>query len=53
MAGVIVRDGGMVRSWRGVDGTNTGSEDGGRGNIEGARVDAGSVGVAINVARSR
>ena len=49
-AGVTVEDGGVVGSWRGVGGARKGSGDGGRGSTEGARVDAGSLGVAFDVA---
>ena len=47
--GLTVRDGGMVGSGRGFSGSSTGGGCGGRGSTEGARVDAGSVGVEINV----
>ena len=52
-AGVTVGDGGVVGSVRGVGCDITGSGDGGRGRTEGARVDVGSVGVAMDVAKSR
>ena len=49
-AGVTVRYGGVVGSGRGVGGASTGGGDGGRVRTEEARVDVGSVGVAIDVA---
>ena len=49
-AGVTVRYGGVVGSGRGVGGASTGGGDGGWGSMEGARVDAVSVGVEIDVA---
>ena len=49
-AGVIVGDDGVVVSMRGVGGASTGGGDGGWGSMEGARVDAVSMGVEINVA---
>ena len=50
-AGFTVGDGDLVRSGRLVDGSSTGGGDGGRGSMEGARVYAVSVGVAIDVAK--
>ena len=52
-AEVNVWDGGVVGSRRGVGGAITGGGDGGRGSMEGARVDAGSVGLAIDVEKYR
>ena len=50
-AGVTVRYGGVVGSGRGVGGARKGGGDGGSGSTEGARVDAGSLGVAFDVAK--
>ena len=50
-AGVTVGDGRVVGSGREVGAVSTGGGDGGRVITEGARVDAGSVGVAIDVAK--
>ena len=51
VAGVTVVDGCVVGSGIGVGGANTGGGDGGRGSTEGARVNTGSVGVVIDVAK--
>ena len=50
-AGVTVRNFGVIRSRKGVGGASIVSGDGGRVSTEGTRVDAGSVGVAIDVAK--
>ena len=44
-AGFTVGGGDVVGNVRGFGGASTGGGDGGRGSTEGARVDAGSVGV--------
>ena len=50
-SGVTIGGGAVVGSGRGVVGYSTGGGDGGRGSTEGARVDAESLGVAIDVAK--
>ena len=49
VTGVTDWDNGVVGSGRRVCGASTGGGDGGRVSTEGARVDAGSVGVSIDV----
>ena len=51
-AGVTVRGGGVVGIRMVVGGASKGGGDSGTGRMEGARVDAGSLGVAIDVAKT-
>ena len=53
VSGVTARGGGVVLIGRGVGGASMGGGHGDRGITEGARIVAGSVGVAMDVEKSR